>query len=104
MVYTNSKSKQKCKSIIIRFTVFRHRTGVYRAKKKLKKGVRVHLDLSKRRYKLLQDANNLVKDNREVEFSYSEITWRLKVKWNDNSLQDNFVSSINKLEDLLSGN
>ena len=102
--YTDSKTKQKCKSTIIRFSTFRHRTRVYRAKKNLKKGVKVHLDLTKRRYKLLQDANSLVKDNREVKFCYADINCRLKVKWNDNLREDNLFSSMNELEDLLSGN
>ena len=77
---------------------------MYRAKENLKKGVKVHLDLTKRRYKLLQDANSLVKDNREVKFCYADINCRLKVKWNDNSCEDNFFSSKNELEDLLSSN
>ena len=37
--YTDLKTKQKCKSTIIRFTTFRHQTRVYCAKKNLKKGV-----------------------------------------------------------------
>ena len=51
--YTDLKTKQKCKSIIISFTAFRYRTGVYGAKKNLKKGVNVHLDLTKRMHKLV---------------------------------------------------
>ena len=78
---------------------------MYRTKKNLKKGVKVHFDLIKRkRYKLLQDANNLVKDNREVKFCYADINCQLKVKWNDNSCEDSFFSSMNELEDLLSDN
>ena len=37
--YTDLKTKQKCKSTIIRFITFRHQTRVYCAKKNLKKGV-----------------------------------------------------------------
>ena len=43
--YTNSKTKQSCKSIIIRFTTFRHRTRVYRAKKILKKELKFNFTL-----------------------------------------------------------
>ena len=58
--YTDMKIKQKWKNIIICFTTFRHRTRVYHARKKLKKGVKVHLDVTKRKRKLLQEANSLV--------------------------------------------
>ena len=102
--YTNSKTKQNCKSIIIRFTTFRHLTRVYRAKKILKKELKVHLDLTRRRHKLLQDASSLVKDNEEVRFCYADINCRLNVKWNDDSRDDSFLSSMNELEDILSGN
>ena len=42
--YTDKDSNIECKSVIVRFTTFRHRTMVYRAKKKMKPGVRVKLD------------------------------------------------------------
>ena len=36
--YTDKKSNVECKSVIVRFTTFRHRAMVYRAKKKMKPG------------------------------------------------------------------
>ena len=87
------------------FTTLRHRTREQHAKKKkkLKKGVKVHLDLTKRRHNILQDANSSVKDNGEVKFCYAHVTCRLKTKQNDDLLEDHFFSSMNGLEDLFGG-
>ena len=45
--YTDKKSNLSCKSIIVRFTTFRHRTMLYRNRNKLKKA-KVKLDLTKK--------------------------------------------------------
>ena len=47
--YQDASSNNYCKSIIIRFTTFCHRTMFYRAKNKLKRGVKIKLDLTKSR-------------------------------------------------------
>ena len=60
--YTDSKTKQKCKRIIICSQYLNIELARSR-KEKLKKRVKVHLELTKRRYKLVQGANNLVKGN-----------------------------------------
>ena len=73
-------------------------------KRTLKRGVIVHLDLTKRSHKLLQGANSSVKDNGEVKFCYTDVNLRLKVNWNDDSQEDNFFSSRNELDDRLYGN
>ena len=39
--------KDKKQTIIVKFTTFRHRTLLYRARRKLKNGVKLHIDLSK---------------------------------------------------------
>ena len=39
--------KDKKQAIIVKFTTFRHRTLLYRARRKLKTGVKLHIDLSK---------------------------------------------------------
>ena len=59
--YTDRITSKKCKSIIVRFTTFRHRTLFYRARKNLKSGFKVKLDLTKSRFNLLKKANNHVK-------------------------------------------
>ena len=52
--YLDAASNNYCKSIIIRFITFRHRTMLCRTKNKLKRDVRIKLDLSKSRYDLLK--------------------------------------------------
>ena len=47
--YTERITNKKCKSVIVRFTTFRHRTLFYKARKKLKSGFKVKLDLTKSR-------------------------------------------------------
>ena len=60
-IYKDQASNKNCKGIIVRFTTFRHRTMLYRARSKLK-GVEVRLDLTKSLYDLLSNANNYVKE------------------------------------------
>ena len=52
--YLDASSNSYCKSIIIRFTTLRHKTMFYRAKNKLKRAVRIKVDLTKSRYDLLK--------------------------------------------------
>ena len=99
--YNDKISNTECKSVIVRFTTFRHRTMVYRAKKKMKCGIRVKLDLTKSRYSLLAKANDIVKSNARVKFCYADINCRLKLKWVDDSLKDEFFTTIDELQDIL---
>ena len=55
--YQDASLNNYCKSIIIRFTTFRHR-----AKNKLNRGVKIKFDLTKSRYNLLKRANDHVKE------------------------------------------
>ena len=71
--YTDKNSNVECKSVIVRFTTFRHRTMADRAKKKMKSVVRVKLDLTKSRYTLLTDANKVVNQNLDIKFCYVDI-------------------------------
>ena len=80
--YLDASSNNYCKSIIIRFTTF-HRTMFYRAKNKLKRGVRIKLDLTKSRYNLSKRANDHVKVVSSIKFCYADINCHLKVKFND---------------------
>ena len=69
----------KTPSIIVRFSTFRHRTRLYRARKTLK-SARVRLDLTKIRYKLLGDARMMVEKNPKVNFVYADINFRLRLR------------------------
>ena len=74
---------------------------VYRAKKKLNNNVRVKLDLTKKRYNLLMSANKYVADIDRVKFCYADINCRLKVKWSDESFDDDFFHSMNELKEMV---
>ena len=96
--------KVKCKSIIVRFNTFRHRTLLYRAKKdiKQKEGYKIRLDLTKRHYLMLSEANKLASDNQNANFCYADVNCRLKIRWNDN--QEDFFDTLEDLRDLLDRN
>ena len=75
--YLDAVSNNYCKSIIIRFITFCHRT-----KNKLKRGVRIKLDLTKYKYGLLKRAKDHVKEVPSIKFCYADINCHLKVKFN----------------------
>ena len=54
------------KSVIVRFTTFRHRTLLYRARKRL--NVKISLDLTTSRYILWRKAIDLVENKENVKF------------------------------------
>ena len=104
--YFDKIKKVKCKSIIIRFNTFRHRTLLYKAKKdiKQKKGYKIRLDRKRhqRRYLMLSEANKLASDNQNANFFYTDVNCRLKIRWNDN--QEDFFDTLEDLRDLLDRN
>ena len=87
--------------VIVRFTTFRHRTLFYRKRKTLK-GKSVHLDLTKSRLKLLNDAKNLISNRSDITFCYADINCRCKVRYSDG--KELFFESISDLEDILDDN
>ena len=99
--YLDASSNNCYKSIIVYFTTFRHRTMFYRAKNKLKRGVRIKLDLTKSRYDLLKRANDHVKEVPSIKFCYADVNCRLKVKSNDENQKDIFFSFFDDLRDVL---
>ena len=74
---------------------------IYRAKKKIKPGARVKLDLTKSKYTLLTDAHKVVKQNPDIKFCYADINCRPKIKWVDESIDDEFFSSKDELQEIL---
>ena len=73
--YFDKIKKVKCKSIIVRFNTFRHRTLLYRAKKdiKQKKGYKIRLDLTKQRSLMLSEANKLASNNQNANLCYADV-------------------------------
>ena len=100
--YFDNKRKKNCKSIIVRFTTFRHRTMVYRTKKNMKNNVRVKLDLTKKRSNLLVLANTFVANINInlVKFCYADIKCRPKINESDDSLNDEFFHSLNEVKEM----
>ena len=81
--YANKTSGVKCKSIIVLFTTFRHRTMFYHSRKNLKRNVKVKLDLTKKRYWIITEVIQLVKNNKVVKFVMADISCHLKVVFKD---------------------
>ena len=67
----------------------------------MKPGVRVKLDLTKSWQTLLIDANKVAKQNSDIKFCYADINCRLKIKWIDESNDDEFFSSMDELQEIL---
>ena len=99
--YTDRMTSKKCKSIIVRFTTFRKRTLFYRARKNLKSGFKVKLDLTKSRFNLLKKANNHVKEIPAISFCYADVNCRLRVKFHDAKQEDIFFSTFDELCDIV---
>ena len=67
------------KDIIVKFCSFRHRTVVYKARKKCIDDVRIGIDLTKKRYLLLKDAKDHTVNNSKVKFVYADLNCNLKI-------------------------
>ena len=96
--YKSYRNKKKCCSIIVRFMSFRHRTIFYRNRKRLK-DVRIKLDLTKRRYKILKDAIDLAKEHSDLNYVYADVNCRLKVVFKDGS--SNFFNDIDDVKSII---
>ena len=84
--------------IIVRFTTFRHRTLFYRNRKKLE-NKSIHLDLTKSRLQLLNDARNMTENDGDVNFCYADINCRAKLRFKNN--RELFFESIDDLKEKL---
>ena len=101
--FTCYKSQEKCRSIMVRFVSFKHRTLFYRKRASLK-NVRVKIGLTKRRYEVVKKAINLVNGNNDVNYIFTDVNCLLKVVFKDkNSSLFNDIDDLNKLlEDRIS--
>ena len=87
-IYTDIVRNKKCKSVIVRFTTFRHRTLFYRARN-LKKS-KVKLDLWKPRSDHLKKANYHAKEITAINFCHADVNCHLRVKFHDEKQEDIF--------------
>ena len=83
-----------------RITTFRHWTLFYRNRKKLK-NKSIHLDLTKSRLSLLNEARKLIENNEDIAFCYADINCRCKLQFKNND--DFFFESLDVLKSKLSG-
>ena len=63
--------------------------------------VRAKLDLTNSRYTLLTHANKVANQNPDVKFCYFDINCRLNIKWTDESIDDEFFSSMDEFYEIL---
>ena len=79
--YFDRKSSKKFKSIIVKFTTFRHCTIVYWLKKNMKDNIDlVDTDLTKKRHILLKSASNFVQDVDRILVCYADINCSFKIE------------------------
>ena len=76
----DGRAKQQ---VIVRFTTWRHRTAIYRARKK-SSNVRIRLDLTKARLNLISAANDLLKQYND-SYAFADVNCRPRYKFNGNS-------------------
>ena len=90
--------KDKKQAIVIKFTTFRHRTLFFGVRRKLKNSVKLHVNLSKKRFKLLLDAQKYVENVQEAQFVYANVNCNMKVKFRN--IEESFFTSMQELEDI----
>ena len=76
--YKDRKTKILCKSIIVRFTTFRHRTMFYRNRNKLENNAIVKLDLTRKSYMTFMRALESVKKVTIVDYVMIDIYCRFQ--------------------------
>ena len=89
------KKKGKSQAVIVLFTTRTHCTLFYKARKKIKSGPKIHIDLTKKRFDLLKEAQNFVSDQEDDVFVYGDISCRLKVHFRSHS--EKFFESLDQL-------
>ena len=93
---TNHKDgKNPSQAIILKFRPWKQREEIYRARKSLKNGQRIGLDLTTRRVKLLSYATEKIKGKPDIKFAFADINCRLCLRMKNDS-----VRYCNKYEDL----
>ena len=100
-VYEN-RDKKKMKSIIVKFNNFRIRSQFYEKRKKLKEGIRVKIDLTKKNYNLLREIMDLLSAKKFKDFYvYSDINCRIKIV-DSSSKESAFINSFDDVDYFLS--
>ena len=93
------KDRTKHQSIIVRFSTFRHRTLLYRGRKKIKNNVKIKLDLTKNNYSLLNKARGLLEDRDDFKYAFADVNCRLKLRSSND--EEHVFENIDDLNDIL---
>ena len=91
--------KDKKHPIIVKFTTFRHRILLYRSRRKLKNGVKLHVDLSKKTVKIFLDSQKYVENVEEVQLVCADINCNSEVQLRNND--ESLFTSMQALEVIL---
>ena len=89
------------KSIIVKFKSWDVRTNFYKARPKKMKSFSVSLDLTKRRYRLLEYSKAVVNHYAEVDFGFAYINRSLAIRLKDGSFH--YFNNKKSLKDILKG-
>ena len=94
-----NKKGVPCHAMIVKFTTWRHRSDVYKARKGSKYSISP--DLTKERYNLLRNAREILDswdNDSSVDFVYADINCRLMVKLKDGEFKSfNSIDEFNKM-------
>ena len=60
----------------------------------MKSPVRVKIDLTEKRHNLLASANKFISNIDSVKFCYADVNCRLKIKWENESINGTFFYSL----------
>lgn len=97
--YKDKKSGKDMRSIIVRFSTFRHRSLLYKSRRNLKNNISLKLDLTRFRYKTLVDSIKLVSNHESVNYVFADINCRLKIVFKDGT--SNFFNNLDELKKML---
>ena len=96
--YKCHKTNKKCCSVIVPVTSLKHRKSIYR-KRNILKYVRVKVELTKTRYKILKSARSIADEKQDVNYVFADINCRLKVVFKDRTFV--LLKNISELNELI---
>ena len=86
--------------MIVKFKTFKDRTIMYRNRKKISSGVKVRLDLTKRRFGLLKKVKDFAKLEHRIDFAFADINCAVAIKLKNGTFI--FPNSLDNLKTMLS--
>ena len=88
------------KTMIVKFFSFAKRTNLYKARKNNEEsGVKIHLDVTKSRLNLLDEADKLIVDTGPVDFVFADINCNTVAKMKNNRFK--FFNNLDQFKKLL---